>query len=436
MPVRSPIASHSSPNITRARPVVPRWSLRTLARGHASRTSEVFSWVGVVAVSVLALEFAPAPYVWVAALWFGFLGWNALDCRNPAQRALWLNLSAAVLTLGAVESYFWAQERNGPVERYEGSYTTEYFINHDPLGYGPVKDTQVNVIKHVGDSPVYETGYTIDQYGLRVSPPASENPQHGSILFFGGSVTFGEGVNDEQTMPYRVGLATGGPVYNFAFHGYGPHQMLAALEHGLVADVLQRPPEVVIYQAIPAHVQRAAGLASWDQHGPKYVLEDSGDVRFAGHFDDTQSSIRDAVIARLERSHLYQRLFGLRRPLRDRDVKLFIGIVKAARDFVSNHFNSCAFHVLLWGDEREATYRTIANGLRVAGIQVHPIKNALPQFDVNPVRYELSAQDQHPNALAHSLIANYVTEHIVARDKWSSETLISRSPEVAILRAP
>lgn len=74
----------------------------------------------------------------------------------------------------------------------------------------------------------------------------------GCVLFFDDSLTFGEGVNDNQTMPYRVGMRSAGAlrVYNFAFHGYGPHQMLAQIELGVVRDTIDCLPDHAIYQAI------------------------------------------------------------------------------------------------------------------------------------------------------------------------------------------
>ena len=66
-----------------------------------------------------------------------------------------------------------------------------------------------------------------------------------------------------ETMPYQVGLRTDGQyaTYNFAVHGYGTHQMLAAIENGMVASRVKEDVRYVIYQAIyPEHLYRLAGL--------------------------------------------------------------------------------------------------------------------------------------------------------------------------------
>ena len=91
-------------------------------------------------------------------------------------------------------------------------------------------------------------------------------------------------------MPYLVGERSGNRfrVYNFGFHGYGPHQMLAALTGGRVQDTVDCQPTHVVYQAIVPHVERVSGLATWDRHGPRYVETQDGGVRLAGRFDDTE----------------------------------------------------------------------------------------------------------------------------------------------------
>lgn len=47
-------------------------------------------------------------------------------------------------------------------------------------------------------------------------------------------------VNDNETAAYQVGEMSSGNyrIFNFGFKGYGPHQMLSAIEHSLVEDIV------------------------------------------------------------------------------------------------------------------------------------------------------------------------------------------------------
>ena len=216
---------------------------------------------------------APQPFLWTLLLWTTLAGTGALWVRQTGPKVALVNVAAVLTVLTAYEGYLWLRDLQSDPTRLEGSYTTDYFVADDLLGYGPAKPNVATAVKYHDDKPIYRVEYTIGADGLRVSPPAVA-PELGCALFFGGSVTFGEGVADDQSMPYQLGALTGHRyrVYNFGFHGYGPHQMLAALEGGRVAEIARCRPSHVIYQAIIPHVERAAGLATWDKHGPRYVL--------------------------------------------------------------------------------------------------------------------------------------------------------------------
>jgi hypothetical protein len=368
-----------------------------------------------VGLSVVALGQLPEPFIWIFFFWICLLAAAGVLAKTPGWRAFWFNLSVASATLFGAETYFWATSNDPPPERYAGDYTTDYFVHDEIVGYKPASDRQITATKYVGVKKIYDVVYTINRQGLRVSPPIGGHPLVGSLLFFGGSVTFGEGVADAQAMPYLVGLSTANQyrVYNFAFHGYGPHQMLASLEGGFVERVVQWRPAMVVYQAIPAHVARSAGRASWDSHGPRYERDGNSNVQLVGHFNDFESATARAIKERLENSRIYRRTLGHQRAPSGSEIDLFVNIVRAARDYTSARFPGCEFHVLFWGNEAGETPRKILEGLQVAGIRIHLISDILPEYKNDPSRYELNTFDKHPNPLAHRLIARYVANQIV-----------------------
>jgi hypothetical protein len=371
-----------------------------------------------VGLTVAGIERLPTPFIWAALLWVILLGITAVIEKSSWRRAVWVNLAAIVLALGVAEGYFWLRHDAVADERFEGSYTRNYFLAHELLGYAPARNYQATVTKYVGEELIYDTVYTIDAQGLRLAPPHDAALAKRSVLFFGGSITFGEGVDDTRTMPYQVGLKTQGrfAIYNFGFHGYGPHQMLAALQAGLIEELVELTPSLVIYQAIPAHAARSAGRASWDRHGPRYLLDERGNLYLAGHFDDVEEEKSAAATYRLTRSFLYQRLFGQHRAIQEEELRLYLAIVKAARDDVLRRFPGCAFEVLVWGtpeDADVATLEMMLRGLTAAGIPVHRVSDILPGYREAPEQYELSPHDRHPTAQAHERIAYYVVTRIL-----------------------
>src|SRR5262245_28682630 len=214
------------------------------------------------------------------------LSYGTVVTRAPNLRAVWFNLAVVFFAICTAESYFWAQ---GTSERRMEYSDENFFIADELLGYGPAAGKSVSHRTSIRTGLLYDVMYTINAQGLRIaSPSTTTSASQPCVLFFGDSFTFGEGVHDEETMPYQVWKHLHGAyrTVNFGFLGYGPHQMLAAIEHGLVESRARCLPSHVIYQTIPAHPSRSAGLEFWDLHGPRYVMDGSGKVRHAGRFDE------------------------------------------------------------------------------------------------------------------------------------------------------
>jgi hypothetical protein len=357
------------------------------------------------------MAYLPVPFLWIALLWATVFCVLAVRRQPVWRRVVWINLAAVLVVLGLAETYFHFRE----TERMAVSITEGYYADHQVLGYCPVPGRESRAIKYHGSKLVYDVRYRIDSRGLRVSPPAREPTACGRVLFFGGSVTFGEGVKDDQAMPYLTGVKTGGSysVDNFGFHGYGPHQMLAALERGVVDELIKGPVRYVIYQGIPAHVARSAGRARWDRHGPKFVLDDRGQPVYAGAFDDGLSRPVRWLRKQLDKSAFYRWSGTLQREAAPDEIELYIAIVIAGRDAVAEKFPAAEFHVLLWGNPGEKTYDAIRAGLERGGVNVHPVSEILPGYSRNPSPYEISPYDRHPNPRAHEQIADYVSTRIL-----------------------
>jgi hypothetical protein len=368
-------------------------------------------FVVILATSAAILAYLPAPFLWIALLWVGMLCVLAIKRKHSSLRAVWINLAVVVITLGAMELYFHSQE----VERMVGSHTEGYYEEHKVLGYCPASGRKSRAIKYHGDKLVYDVNYHIDRRGLRVSPPVQDPPACGGVLFFGGSFTFGEGVEDHQAMPYLTGVRTDGhyAIDNFGFHGYGPHQMLAALELGIVDKIVSETVSYVIYQAIPAHVARSAGRVKWDRHGPKFILDSNGKPVYSGHFDDELPHSIRWLRKQLDKSALYRWSVSQLREATTEEIALYTAIVAAARDAANRKFPDAEFHVLLWGTQGEMTYDAILDGLNDAGVNVHPVNEILPGYATDPGAYEISPFDRHPNPHAHEQIAGYVSTRIL-----------------------
>lgn len=381
----------------------------------------------VVIGAVVAMAHSTVPYLWLAIAGGTMLLLAACLSAGSLGKAFWINLAVIVLTCGGVEAYYWVSE---PLAR-QMEYSEGFFVQDELLGYGPARNRALSHVTKVRDRELYHVTYTIDDYGLRVAEPPDESSgkTDSCLVFFGDSFTFGEGVPDEATMPYRVGRKVRDDfrTVNFGFLGYGPHQMLATLEEHRIDALGTCRPRHVFYQAIPAHVSRVAGLEPWDQHGPRYVLTEEGRVIRAGHFDEAPpETVLDSFRRhhhgltktwqrRLEQSALYRAFLRSHRPVTGRDVELFTRVIGAAQQTVRQRYPEASFHVLLWDfEEDRSLLRAVEQGLENQGVQVHSMSSILPGFHANLSTYEISPYDKHPNERAHELIAEYVVRRIAA----------------------
>ena len=237
---------------------------------------------GICALAVL--KFFYLPYAWIFLVTFIICIRVAITTakRRPFVARSCMSLAMIALVLGLLEVFlavrFPPKEKDFRTE----SSDKEYLVPHEYLGYSYRENIQTNIKKFYRDSLTYSATYTTDMRGLRIAPPERGQRSEKTILFFGGSFTFGEGVNDEETMPYRTGGKFQGKyrISNFARGGYGPHQMLVSLERGLVEELVDVPPKYAIYQSILPHVQRAAGHVDWDRSGLTIRWEKMADLFF------------------------------------------------------------------------------------------------------------------------------------------------------------
>jgi hypothetical protein len=286
-----------------------------------------------------------------------------------------------------------------------------YYREDRDLGYAPRPGIRVQARKYHKADVVYDVVYRIDGHGLRQIPNAIQGTGC-PVLFFGGSLTFGEGVDDEQTMPSTFLKASHRQfqVYNFGFHGYGPHQMLRALEVGRVEQIVHDRPTVVVYQGIEGHVARAAGKVQWDLFGPRYQI--SGDtVEFTGPFHGTayramHETLKWSVLFRFLETRLIER------PPDSHDIATYVHILERVRNIVEEKYGA-RFVIVFWdkGAGVQLSAQVFAE-LRDRGFEVLPVSAILQDVEARRIAYVLSEYDPHPNAHAHALLGEYLARRL------------------------
>jgi hypothetical protein len=265
------------------------------------------------------------------------------------------------------------------------------------LGYALTPGVRVSATRKWADSTLFRVTYTITDAGVRRT---RGNPLGDTWLFIGCSLTFGEGVEDDETLPARFSEQLGwkANVVNLSTSGYGPHQMLRLLETGRLGGV--RPPvKHVIYQAIPNHVARAAGRAMWDLDGPSYRI--SGDsIQFAGPFHGSAGIRALQILRRSDLGRLLDQRYR-HKPPSDAEIDLYARIVEKAAALTEKKLGA-QFSILFWDNDGDRTTKRIFDRLVSTGLPVIRATSFLTRRELDSLRIP---HDNHPTPEVYRRLA-------------------------------
>lgn len=136
--------------------------------GQLGRTSIHLAVLGVaVAGSYAALKAPVVPFAWLCLTWCLVLLYLGFAAREPISRAVWVNLSAALLAFALGEVYLWSIKLEKTNTYCCGE---EYFVGDDALGVVPRKNFTASHVKAVNSVPIYKITYSIDAWTPHRSP--------------------------------------------------------------------------------------------------------------------------------------------------------------------------------------------------------------------------------------------------------------------------
>lgn len=202
-----------------------------------------------------------------------FLAFLLLSDIASLLRGGWRN-SFVVLASLAFGLFVGEAAANALEPKVSVEMTRGWSVRQPEIGWGPEHAGRFHARKSDPKTGaiIYEADYTIDSRLLRQTLSGDNEP---TIVFFGDSYTFGDGVNDDETLPqiFSDSLQRKQRVLNLAFTGYGPQQFLRELEIGRFQDVIGPKPRLFIFMTAPWHAERTACKAYWTPHAPLYAIE-------------------------------------------------------------------------------------------------------------------------------------------------------------------
>jgi len=250
----------------------------------------------------------------------------------------------------------------------------------------------------VSGETIYDVKYSIGENGFRITQTG--NNEYRRINFFGDSFTFGEGLNDNETLPYFINQTMRNiSVRNFGFSASGVHQALAILES-------ERDTKGAINFLLtsPYHAVRSSCKPTWTAGAPKYEIQSDGVAVRVGNCPQWSDEI--GVFRKvLNHSTLYSLAQEIwRDSTTDADFELYFAIVKRIGEISRDRHQTfiIGFIKAEEGFFKGSTYANQKCFAKLREISDEIIDLTLSDKTENlDARYFIHTLDKHPSALAN-----------------------------------
>lgn len=309
-----------------------------------------------------------------------------------------------------------AKSGDSATTQYDASsdYVKHYWSQSD-IGATPRPGHHSTAKTTASGEVIYKTAYTIGEDGFRVTPapsatpvsvekPAVALPKPQRVNMLGCSVTFGEGVADDQTMAFHAQQSMPGVTFkNFGIHGYGMHHAVAILESSRdTAGALN------LVVTAPWHAERSACVPSFSLGSPRYRLTGDGDVNGVGGVvrDGVCGGIRYYPLARILS---LSKVYGLIKTVleaqkgQDPQIELYLGLIQRIASLSASRQQATLVGYIRAEDKWfTGTYtndKVIAK-IRAMGIEVIDVTLADKASKI-PAQYALHPLDSHPTSAGH-----------------------------------
>ena len=333
-----------------------------------------------------------------------------------------LSLIITLVLVGSIEGVCYLLNLN-PGDPVTTRHDPEFQHPDELLGYTGIPGTETRAFKQQGEKTIYDVTYSLDESGRRVTPGVHSTSSDSYVMFFGGSFTFGEGLENDETMPAWLGhYSSSLTPYNYGHPGYGPQHVLTLLQSNDIREQVPESNGILIYPLISAHVQRAIGsmivYSTWGYSMPHYYLGTDGSLQRDGNFT-TGRPLRSMFYSLLGKSQLFKYL-GLDLPFNadEQDYRLTAAIIGAAKSAYMEKFGNDNFYVLIWPGATNG--KQLIPYLEKQGVRY---LDYYSRINFGEQKYQIQG-DGHPSSSAQQALAQLIVEDIerlgLIRDTQSS----------------
>ncbi|MGB5539529.1 MAG: hypothetical protein WBO37_05530 [Gammaproteobacteria bacterium] len=327
---------------------------------------------------------------------------------------LGLSLVITLLLIGSIEAVCFRLNTT-PGDPATTLHEPEFQRPDDLLGYTGIPGSESRALKMKGKETIYDVSYSLDEFGRRLTPVAGSYSNERYVMFFGGSFTFGEGLNNNETLPYWLAQFSDRiSPYNYGHPGYGPQHVLTQLQDSNIRDQIPETDGILIYPLISTHIQRAIGsmvvYSTWGYSMPYYYLDADGLLKRDGNFT-TGRPLRSMFYSLAGKSQLFKYLeLDLPFTAGKDDFRLTAAVIGAARSAYREKFGNDNFYVLIWPGA--STGKQLIPYLEELNIRY---LDYYSRINFGEEKYQIQG-DGHPSASAQQALARLIAEDIEKLD--------------------
>jgi hypothetical protein len=291
----------------------------------------------------------------------------------------------------------------------------------DKLTFRPLPNTEAH-----SNGPDFDVVYHMDADAGRFVP--GRRTAGPKWLCFGCSYTFGEGLNDSDTIPAKIQAKNPNCcVYNYALGAYGTTDNLIQMTNRLKEH---SDSSICIYFLIPDHLRRNVCppevlATSWGSK-PRYILDLNDSLHFVGKTDRTMSIGDKVAVSLIRRSGIASSLYPEWQP--DYDAVHLTAKLISEMNMECQHHKPARFLAVLlpqttirWPSSLAALEQEMQTKVTILNLE-----RKFSEYLKNQRRERAEyffPHDSHPNSNYTSLIASWVSEFILANNsdnKFSS----------------
>ena len=287
-----------------------------------------------------------------------------------------------------------------------------FFVPDEALGYKPKSGITLQVEKRFQGKTVYDATYTIDTFGRRITPGQTNNqPKSDFAAFFGCSMTFGEGVGNNETLPACFSRELPAwEVYNYGCTGYGPQSLLAKVSTPEFRGEVSPSRGMAFFTFFDNHMNRAVDCFemhnAWGKDLPCYLLAPDGILTRRGTFETGQPF--RAMLFRMFWRSPFIRYSRLDYPFSfsSDDFKLVAGMFGEAQKKLVETFPRCLLYVLFFPGSGYS--RELIPFLRQEKV---PFLDYSGLIDITDKIHYIE-HDGHPTPLAYQKVAGQLAKDL------------------------